>query len=126
LWRGPLRERWVGRPALIAGLTTYSDFALLRTSAREDGFALLQEGMHALRDDIGIEHTLRFRSDGADVAATCAQAGPNWASALVMALCTGSLSASMRREVVITPLDRRHEFRPALLISWAFASKATL
>jgi hypothetical protein len=81
--------------------------------------------MHALRDGVGIEHTLRFRTDGADVAAVCTHAGPKWAPALARALCTGSLSAPMRREVVITSLDSRRESRPALLISWAFASKAT-
>ncbi len=120
LWRGPLSEL-AARPGFrMAGLTTWSDFSLLKASAREGGRTLLGEGMHDGSSRNRLVHTLRYPGASADVEAACTAEPALWATALAQALAArASATGHFRKRVVSAPMASAEY--PGALASWLIA-----
>lgn len=122
LWHGGLLAASITRLDWIAGLTSCSDFEVMRSCARRHGFRSLVTGQHDSRGGDRISHTLNHR--GSELDADRIFDGANWAARLADVLLHHDLSGDSVRTV--TAATVRTERYPGTLFSWVLWRSTSL
>ncbi len=121
LWSRDCRPRLPRRGWRLAGLTTYSDFTLLRACAHECGGGTLYEGLHDFRRAHGIAHTVRAGRSGETLARALLE--DDWTVSLAQALARVRLQALRGDERAIhLEGGRPASDHPGTLVSWIIGS----
>jgi hypothetical protein len=122
LWDRDCRPRLVNRKWRFAGMTTYSDFVLLRSCARECGGTILYEGLHDYRHPAKIVHAVR----PARLAETLGRTlrGADWTAFLSQALaCTRLHALSGNERTGYAESGGAALEHPSTLVSWIIGCK---
>lgn len=117
LWTRECRPRLPQRAWRLAGLTTYSDFVLLRACARESGGGLLYESLHDCRRGGRIVHAVR--AGGSIPAIARALRDGDWAARLARVLAYAPLSTKAEEARIVRVAGcRPADDHPGTLASW--------
>lgn len=118
LWYGTLRGKLAahGGPLQFTGLTTYADFHVLESCAREFGLYTVHEALHDQRQD-HLVHTVRQGYSGTLARALSGAAG-EWPLGLATALVSQERATSVAGTHVIDSGSVSGD-RRGTLISWA-------
>jgi hypothetical protein len=121
LWRHALCNR---SETLLAGMTTYADFAILRASLARQRRVPVYEGFHRMDANRNRTHTLLGPAASLAIGAPACRA-PNWAAALAEAFTDAPFQQAClenrdHRQLVTASSG---EGAPTTLVSWVFAPR---
>ena len=114
----------VGSRIRIAGMTTHSDYLVLRDCAREEGWRVLFEGIHDARHSPQVTHTLRGRTTDRCAADACVSSDGDWSRHLAWGLCATEFSSSSLTSLPVSTRAASHAGgdAPVSLTSWALGA----
>lgn len=126
-WHRTLRSHALsaGPGMRIAGMTTYSDYLVLRDCAREEGWRLLFEGIHDARRFPEVTHTLRGRTTDRCAADACVRSDDDWSRQLALGLCAADFSSASLIALPVGTKTASHAGgdAPVSLTSWALGAR---
>jgi hypothetical protein len=120
LWRAECRLRLRSPAWRLAGMTTYSDFLLLRGCARECGASVIYQAVHDFRRE-PVLHVISAGESSASLASALRH--DDWTAWLAQALLRAPLRASPIDERSIRAVGGRPASdHPGTLVSWMIAA----
>jgi hypothetical protein len=118
-WHAGLRAMLGNQRARIAGITSWSDFTIMRACAAELGMRVRYEGTHDSRHAGQLHHELRHAGDVSDWLFALRTQAQRWPQTLAVALSRSELTKIPDRTTkMVAPADTTHA---GTLFSWVIA-----